>query len=98
VLEYVRSTREYQMIHKLRPKSEDERTWVSDRKEQAVQGGLSTSRQENFAITQATAGGDVKDIAEAAAVAEFQATGQMPTILDNQFRTAMQNMLSRVAR
>jgi hypothetical protein len=98
VLEYVRSTREYQIIHKNRPKSEDERTWISDRQEQALQGGLSTSRQENFAITQATAGGDVKDVAEAAGVAEFKATGQMPTFLDNQVRNAITGMMSRVGR
>jgi hypothetical protein len=98
VLEYVRSTREYQIIHKNRPKSADERTWISDRQEQALQGGLSTSRQENFAITQATAGGDVKDVAEAAGVAEFKATGQMPTFLDNQVRNAITGMMSRVGR
>lgn len=98
VVEFIRNSREYQTIHKLRPDSVDEESWVADRAEQAIQGGIANSRVEDFAITQATAGADIQDVAEAAATAEFQATGQMPTLLDNQLRQITQAMFSRVGR
>jgi hypothetical protein len=98
VLELVRNTGEYQKIHKLRPKSVDERDWISQRAQEAQRGGLDTRQIEDFAIMQATAGGDLPDIADAAAQAQFQTSGQAPAILDNKFREVAQAMFSRVAR
>lgn len=98
VVEAVRRTNEYQTIHKLRPESEDERSWVATRRGAAEQGGLNTDLQEDFAINQATIGGDVQDVRRAAAVTQLQSTGQAPSILDNQFREIANSMFQAVRR
>lgn len=94
VLEYIRSTNEYQTIHKLRPDGEDEREWVARRRQAGEQGGLQTDLDQ-FAVNMATVGGDLEDTQRAGAMQQFQKAGQMPTILDNQFRQIAQAMASR---
>jgi hypothetical protein len=98
VLELIRNTAEYQSIHKLRPKSVDERDWIGQRAQEAQRGGLDTEQIEKFAITQATAGGDLPDVAEAAATAQLQESGQAPTLLEQQFRQVAQDMFSGLVR
>lgn len=75
VLEFIRNTNTYQEIHALRPESEDERTWISQRRAAGARGGLQQGLQEDFAITQATIGGDLPDVQDAGAVAQVQASG-----------------------
>jgi hypothetical protein len=75
VIEAIRSTPLYKQVHKLRPESQDERTWVSSRRSAAIQGGLDLPAQEGFAITQASAAGDLGDVAQAASVAQVQRSG-----------------------
>jgi hypothetical protein len=98
VLALVRSSVEYQSIHKLRPKSVDERDWIGERRQAAAQGGLTESKQEQFAIDQAIAGGDPADVVKAAAISQLQSSGKAPALLDNQFRQVAQAMFSGVVR
>jgi hypothetical protein len=98
VLELVRSSVEYQSIHKLRPKSVDERDWIGERRQAAAQGGLTESKQEQFAIDQAATGGDPADVVKAAAISQLQSSGKAPALLDNQFRQVAQAMFSGVVR
>ena len=98
VIAAIRRTAEYKTIHNLRPQGVDERDWVSDRKSQAVQGGLNTGEIEDFAITQATVAGDIGDVAEAAAFAQLQNTGQAPAFLQTTFRNAAQGIFQGVGR
>lgn len=96
VVELIRGTEEYQTIHELRPESVDEREWISSRAREAQRGGLDTGEVEQFAIEQATVGGDLPDVAEAAAVRQFQRSSQAPALLDNQFRQVAQAMFQGV--
>ncbi len=98
VVENIRKTGDYKRIHKLRPESVDERDWISERLRETVRGGLQTDQQEDFAIAQATAGGDVKDIAEAAATQQFQVSGQAPDIIRNEMLEATRAMFAGVVR
>lgn len=97
VKEAIRNTEQYQAIHQLRPESEDERAWVAQRRQAAAQGGLNTELQEDFAITQATVGGDVADVQEAAGVAQLQRSqSTRGTLLEGKLRGVTQAMFSRV--
>lgn len=87
-LEAIRKTKDYRTVHKLRPASQDERTWISDRRQAAETGGLTTSAQEAFAITQATVGGDIEDVEEAAGFAQFQTSGRAPDPIQARIRSA----------
>jgi hypothetical protein len=98
VLERIRGTQEYQTIHQLRPESDDERSWIASRRSAAQQGGLTVKRQEQFAIDQATVAGDLDEVVDAAALSQFQHSGRAPTILDQKFRAAAQNMFANVRR
>jgi hypothetical protein len=98
IIEAIRNTAEYQTIHKLRPDSVDERTWISDRATAAIEGGLNIGEIEDFAITQAVAGGDVEDVREAAGVTQLQNTGKAPTLLDRKFRNVALSMFGGVKR
>jgi hypothetical protein len=98
VVEAIRGTTAYQSIHKLRPKSVDERDWIGERRQAAAQGGLTESKQEQFAITQAATGGDPADVVKAAAISQLQSSGKAPALLDNQFRQVMQSMFSGLRR
>lgn len=75
VMEFIRKTPSYQEIHALRPETEDERSWISNRRQAAAAGGLNLGLQDDFAITQASIGGDLPDVKDAAAVAQVQASG-----------------------
>ena len=97
VTEAIRRTQEYKTVHQLRPQGEDERDWVSQRRQQGERGGLQTDLDQ-FAINQATVGGDLGDVERAGATQQFQKSGKMPTLLDNQFRSIAESMMSRVAR
>ncbi len=96
VLEAIRNTEEYKTIHKLRPESTDERTWISDRIRAAEFGGLTESLQEEFAITQATVGGDIEDVQRAASVAQFQSSGQAEGGLERKLRSVAEGLFSQV--
>jgi hypothetical protein len=96
VLEAVRNSALYQQIHKLRPDSVDERTWISDRRAAAQQGGLNVGAQEDFAILQATLGGDLPDVVEAAGVSQLQTSGRAPSLLDAKLRSAAATLFSGV--
>lgn len=99
LIEAVRGTAEYRTVHKLRPDSQDERLWVADRRNAAQRGGLTVGAQEDFAITQATAGGDIPDVIEAASVAQFQSSGSARgTLLDTKIRDAAQSIFRGVRR
>ncbi|HLE81842.1 MAG TPA: hypothetical protein VJA25_11170 [Dehalococcoidia bacterium] len=98
VIAAIRRTAEYKTIHNLRPQGVDERDWVSDRKSQAVQGGLNTGDIEDFAITQATVGADIGDVAEAAAFAQLQGSGQAPAFLQSTFRNVATGIFAGVGR
>src|SRR3990167_9398978 len=98
VIAAIRRTAEYKTIHTLRPQGVDERSWVEDRKTEATQGGLGTEQVENFAITQATVGADIGDVAEAAAFAQLQGSGQAPAFLQGTFRNAAQGIFAGVGR
>jgi hypothetical protein len=93
----IRATKEYRTIHQLRPDSEDERSWVASRRSAAQQGGLNQGDLENFAITQATVGGDLADVHEAAGVAQFQASGSMRgTSMEQKLRNVMTDTFAGV--
>jgi len=96
VLEAIRGTKEYKTIHKLRPESTDERTWISDRIRAAQFGGLTGSRQEGFAIEQAATGGDIEDVQRAASVAQLQSSGQAEGGLERKLRSVAESLFSQV--
>lgn len=97
VVEAIRSTADYKKIHKLRKPSEDERTWIAQRQQAAEKGGLTRGQQEDFAITQATVGGDTADVVDAASLAQFQGSGSVRgTLLDEKVRGVVTNMFARV--
>lgn len=97
MLEAIRDTEEYRVTHAQRPEGEDERSWISNRRELAKRGGLNTGLLDDFAITQATVGGDEKDMADAAAVAQFEATGSVRgTTLEEKMRRTSRAMFQNV--
>lgn len=96
VIEAFRQTKEYQTIHRLRPDSEDERSWVAARRAAAQQGGLQQDLQEDFAIQQATIGGDLEDTRRAASFQQLQTTGKAPTLLEGQFREVAKSIFQQV--
>lgn len=98
VVEAIRQSSEYRTIHQNRPESADERTWISDRRQAALQGGLDIEEQEDFAIVQATAAGDVADVREAAAFSQLSLSGQAPDFLDRFIGTVANNMFRGVKR
>lgn len=98
VVEAFRRTKEYQSIHQLRPDSEDERGWVAARRQMAQAGGLNQDLQEDFAIQQATVGGDLEDTRTAAAFQQIQTTGKAPTLLEGKFREVASAMFAQVRR
>ena len=99
VIEAIRGTKEYQTIHQSRPESTDERTWISDRRRAAVEGGLTVGAQEDFAITQATVAGDIPDVQRAAGVEQFQLSGSARgTLMENKMRTAAQSLFQGVKK
>ena len=98
VLEAVRKTSGYQSIHKLRPDSEDERTWISDRRAAALRGGLNTGDLEQHAIRSAQLGANLGDVPFGAAVTQFGVSGQAPPLLDTKFRRVAASMFGRVIR
>lgn len=97
VLEEVRKTPEYKSIHKLRPESEDERNWIAQRRAAAEQGGLDVEQQEDFAIEQATVGGDADDVVEAAAKEQLTTSGTAHgTPLEMRFRELASSIFAQV--
>ncbi len=98
VLEAIRQTEEYKTIHKLRPEGTDERTWISDRIRAAEFGGLTGSLQEDFAITQATVGGDLEDVQVAASVAQLQTSGRATGTIERRMRSVAEGMFAAVRR
>lgn len=99
VLEAMRLTSEYKHVHKLRPDSEDERYWVSQRRTAAAQGGLTQGSQEDYAIMQAAAGGDLADVARGAGATQASVSGSSRgTILENTVRSAAGNLFRGVKR
>ncbi len=98
VFEAIRQTEEYKTIHKLRPESTDERTWISDRIRAAEFGGLTESLQEDFAITQATVGGDIEDVQVAASVAQLQTSGRATGTIERRMRSAAEGLFAAVRR
>jgi hypothetical protein len=99
VLERIRNTAEYKFVHKNRPASADERTWVSDRLTAAAQGGLTQPLQEDFAIMQAAAAGDVPDVRRGAGVTQTRLSGSSRgTVLENTVNRAASNLFRGVIR
>ena len=98
VLEAIEATKEYITIHKLRPDSQDARTWIPDRRKAAAAGGLSVEQQEAFAITQATVGGDIADVEEAAGFAQFQGSGRAPDPIQARIRIAARGVFEGVRK
>ena len=98
VIEAIRNTEEYKTIHKLRPDSVDERTWISRRRSLGESGGLAESALEDFGIDQATIGGRVSQTAEAGAVRQFRRTNRAPRLLQNQYKTVVADMFSGVVK
>ncbi len=98
VVEAVRSTSEYKIIHQNRPDSADERTWISDRRKAATEGGLTISKQEDFAIAQAAIGEDLSEVREGAAAAQFQISGRAPDLLQGKIRRVTEGMFGAVRR
>lgn len=99
VLEYVRSTEQYQTIHELRPDSEDERSWISDRRAAAAQGGLNLGAQEDFAIEQASIGGDLQDVRTSAAMSQVQTSGSARgTSIEDRMKATATQMFRSVVR
>lgn len=98
ILQAIRQSNEYKTIHQLRPDTVDERSWISDRRAAAAQGGLNLGEQEDFAIVQATAGGDVADVREAAAFTQLSRSGQAPDFLNGLVRSVANNMFLGVRR
>lgn len=96
VIRAIRQSAEYKTIHQNRPDTEDERTWISDRLSAAAQGGLTVGQQQDFAIAQATAAGDLGDVREAAAFTQLSRSGQAPTFLNNLVRGVASNMFRGV--
>ena len=97
VVEAIRSTEDYNQIHKLRPESADERSWIKDRRAAAQQGGLQVDRQEDFARTQAAVGGDVDDVRDAAAVRQTTGSGTTRgTVLEKKVRGAAEALFQGV--
>jgi hypothetical protein len=98
VLEGIRNTQQYQTIHELRPETEDERAWIGARVQAAKQGGLNLGRTQDFAIAQATAGGDVQDVARAASMAQTREAGTTRgTLLEGQLKETVTNMFRGMA-
>jgi hypothetical protein len=60
--------------------------------------GLGTSQLDEFAVTQATVGSDIEDVRDAAAMTQFQRTGEAPSILANQFSEVAQGMMRGLVR
>ncbi len=98
VVEAVRSTEEYGRIHALRPDSADERTWISDRRKAAARGGLTEGKQEDFAIIQATVGGDIDDVEVAGSVAQLQTSGRATGIIERRMRSVAEGIFGAVRR
>ena len=98
VVEAVRNTKEYGKIHALRPDSADERTWISDRRKAAAQGGLTESKQEDFAILQATVGGDLPDVEVAGSVAQLQESGRAEGVIERRIRNTAMGLFGAVRR
>jgi hypothetical protein len=98
VVEAIRSTQDYVVAHQDRPESADERTWISDRRTAAQRGGLTVSKQEDFAITQATVAGDLEDVESAASVAQLQSSGKAEGGLERKIRAVAEGVFSQVRR
>lgn len=99
VREAIRNTDLYKNIHKNRPESQNEERWISDRRAAAAEGGLNVNLQEDFAIRQAQAAGDIPDVADAAGVAQFQATGNVAgTTMESKMKNAAVNLFRGVVR
>ena len=97
VLENIRAGEDYRVAHAMRPESEDERTWISNRAMLAKRGGLNQEDVEGFAVTQATVGADEGDIIDAAASAQFAQTGSVAgTSLEERMKGAAMNMFRNV--
>lgn len=97
LLEFIRGTEEYETIHALRPSSEDERSWVSDRRAAAQRGGLNTGLQEDFAIEQAQVGGDIQDVEDAAGVEQTLVSGTVRgTTLEAKMKNTVAHFLNGV--
>lgn len=98
LLEYIRAQPEYEQIHALRPEGADERSWISNRRSLAKRGGLNSEDLDDFAITQASVGGDEGDMLDAAAAAQFGNTGSARgTTLEGKMRETAMNMFRNVA-
>ena len=98
VLTAIRNTLEYRTIHELRPDSMDERTWISNRRTAGEQGGLTVGRLEDFAITQATVGGDIADVREAAGFQQLAFSGQAPDAIQRKIAIAAQGLFQAVSK
>lgn len=98
VVEAIRGTGYYQNIHKLRPDSEDERTWVASRRAAAAAGGLNVERREEFSIMQAAVGGDVEDVRDAAGLEQLQISGRPPDLILSQMRNVARGLFAEVRR
>ncbi len=98
VIEAIRNTAVYKTIHKLRPDSVDERTWISRRRSAGESGGLAEGSLEEFGIDQATIGGRITEAAEAGAVKQFVNTNQAPRLLQNQYKTAVADMFDGIVK
>lgn len=96
MLEFIRDTKAYKTIHQLRPDSEDERSWVSNRRQAVKQGGLDQSLQEDAAIDLATAGVTEEDAVEGGAFRQIAMTGEAPNLIKQRFGGAVAAMLQGV--
>jgi hypothetical protein len=80
----IRSFEDYKAIHGLRPETEDEFTWVSQRRGALLRAGVTPSEAQELAIEQATVAATGEQTAQAGQVSEFQRTGQfLPGFFQN---------------
>jgi hypothetical protein len=84
VKEKIRSFEDYKAIHGLRPETEDEFTWVSQRRGALLRAGVTPTEAQELAIEQATVAATGEQTAQAGQVSEFQRTGQfLPGFFQN---------------
>jgi hypothetical protein len=91
VVESIRGTEEYKIIHTARPEEVDEQSWVAGRVAQLINAGLSPKMAIDLGISQATAAASVQTVGQAAEVAHFQGTARM---LDSHKQKMRQTMFA----
>jgi hypothetical protein len=96
VLEMIRGTDQYKNIHRLRPNGVDETQWLTTYQQAATRYGFANDLADSFAEEQATVGGQVGRLGDAAAVEQYNLRGQKRPELFDKFGAAATSMTRRV--